>query len=218
MSQDMLGNSALALVAGPLKDFAEKLGGPQGIQWLIAFKRFLRREEPWPYLRVWKTIKLGLELKDGHDFRTAFGEGGFVITEAANLILDHRDFMARPGEIEIDLAAVTVEDLVGRKEGGTTTEIFAGAASLGLIKCPPEVGPRLRLQYENQPSGEDLYVGMEPIASSIADGPSIFKVSRAWPAERAELSLGVLRYCYFNKHWEGHMRMVFMRAWHNAVK
>jgi len=45
--KNMLGGGALAEVAGPLKDFAEKLGGEEGLRWLEAFKRFLRKEEPW---------------------------------------------------------------------------------------------------------------------------------------------------------------------------
>ena len=44
--QDMLG-SALAEVAGPLKDFAGKLCGVEGEVWLTAFKKFLRKENPW---------------------------------------------------------------------------------------------------------------------------------------------------------------------------
>ncbi len=55
--KNMLG-SALAEVAGPLKDLAEKLGGEGGEHWLAALKRFLRKEDPWLKFQVWKTIKL----------------------------------------------------------------------------------------------------------------------------------------------------------------
>lgn len=44
---DMLG-SALAEVAGPLKDFSEKLRGAEGPLWFAAFKKFLRKENCWP--------------------------------------------------------------------------------------------------------------------------------------------------------------------------
>ncbi len=47
--ENMLG-SALTAVVGPMKDFYEKLGGADGERWLEAFKRFLRKEEPWPAL------------------------------------------------------------------------------------------------------------------------------------------------------------------------
>ena len=46
LQQNMLGG-ALVEVAGPLKDFAEKLGGEEGGDWFAAFKRFLRKENPW---------------------------------------------------------------------------------------------------------------------------------------------------------------------------
>ncbi len=49
MSDDMLGEGALAKVAGPLKDFFEKLCGANGQKWLEAFKLFLRGENPWVY-------------------------------------------------------------------------------------------------------------------------------------------------------------------------
>jgi hypothetical protein len=47
MSENMLGVGALAEVAGPLKDFSDKLNGADGPLWLSAFKRFLRKEDPW---------------------------------------------------------------------------------------------------------------------------------------------------------------------------
>lgn len=56
--ENMLGG-ALAAVAGPLKDFAEKLAGSEGSSWLEAFKRFLRKEEPWPALVSSATRLLG---------------------------------------------------------------------------------------------------------------------------------------------------------------
>ncbi len=42
-------------------------------------------------------------------------------------------------------------------------EIHTRARELGLDACSPEIGPQLRLQYSDQPRGEKLYVGMDPI-------------------------------------------------------
>lgn len=47
MQQNMLDKNALAEFGGPLKDFAEKLSGAEGPQWFAAFKRYLRKENPW---------------------------------------------------------------------------------------------------------------------------------------------------------------------------
>jgi hypothetical protein len=41
--------------------------------------------------------------------------------------------------------------------------------------CPLEVGPELRLQYDNQPTGERVYVAMKPITASDGE-PRIFVV------------------------------------------
>ena len=46
---------------------------------------------------------------------------------------------------------------------------------LGLELCPPDVGPHLRLDYADQPSGERLYVAMKPITASDGE-PRIFVV------------------------------------------
>jgi hypothetical protein len=46
------------------------------------------------------------------------------------------------------------------------SEVFDGAAKLGLDKCSPEDGPQLRHQYLDQPMGEYLHIGMDPITDS----------------------------------------------------
>jgi len=56
--------------------------------------------------------------------------------------------------------------LTRKSNGGTTAEVFAGAGRLNLDKCLPDDGPRLRIQYQDQPVGELLLMGMEPIADS----------------------------------------------------
>lgn len=45
-------NTQMALrdVSGPLEDFLKKLLGEEGGQWLSAFKKFLRKENPWEKL------------------------------------------------------------------------------------------------------------------------------------------------------------------------
>lgn len=75
---------------------------------------------------------------------------------------------------DIDLVRVTVKDL-GFAQGATTSEIFDKANEIGLGLCPAEVGPQLRLQYDDQLSGTQMRVGMKPIKDS--DGRlSVFHV------------------------------------------
>lgn len=49
---------------------------------------------------------------------------------------------------------------------------------LGLDLCSAEVGPQLRLQYEDQPLGERVYVAMTPITASDVE-PRIFVVEHS---------------------------------------
>lgn len=177
--KNMLGGSGLAEVAGPLKDFAEKLGGEEGKEWLAAFKRFLRKEEPWPKVPefpIWKTIKLGTGLKVAEDFRHALSDGGFRLSGWASGILGKPAFTAAGEETEVDLVRVAVGEL-GFRKGARRDQIYERAKELGLEVCPPEVGPQLRLQYQDQPNGEWILIAMEPIIDS--DGcPLVFSVGR----------------------------------------
>lgn len=47
MRKNMLGAAAQDYAA-PIQDFRQKLKGSDGKEWLEAFKRFLRKENPWP--------------------------------------------------------------------------------------------------------------------------------------------------------------------------
>ena len=75
---------------------------------------------------------------------------------------------------EITLIRLRVADL-GFPHGVTVDQIYARAEELGLELCPPEVGPRLCIQHQNQPVFENLYVenlyvGMKPISDSGGQG------------------------------------------------
>jgi len=91
--------------------------------------------------------------------------------------------------MKVDTVAFRVVDL-GFAEGALTREIigsdrdrdlfghsapFTGgrANQLGLKLCPPDLAPHLRLQYNDQPRGERLYVAMKPITASDGE-PRIF--------------------------------------------
>jgi hypothetical protein len=60
---------------------------------------------------------------------------------------------------------LSVKDL-GFPNGAIRREIYEKAQELGLEIVPAEVGPQLRLQYEDQPMGKYLLIGSEPLASS----------------------------------------------------
>jgi len=147
---------------------------------------------------VWKTIKLGTGFKTADEFRRALRDGGFRISGWASDILGKPALKAADEETEVDLVKVTVAEL-GFKEGVRRDQIYERAKEFGLELCPAEVGPQLRLQYQDQPNGEWILVAMEPIFASDGN-PRLFPVgrndsglwlsglwsppARFWPADR----------------------------------
>ena len=62
-------------------------------------------------------------------------------------------------------------------------QVFAQARKVGLELCPPEVGPILRIAYQNQPDIEYLTIAMEPYidedwhSGNIHGHPVVFALS-----------------------------------------
>lgn len=162
-------------------------------------------------LEVWKTIRVGTPgFKTADDFRNALNRANCHISDRTNAMLDKLAFIASKIETEIDLVVASVAEFGFRV--ATCRDIFNRAQELGLGLCPAEAGPQLRLQYMDQPRGEWLLVGMEPITDS--DGyPSVFSVGRS--GSGLWLSGG-------NGHpdgfWGGNDRWVFARPKELALR
>ena len=119
-----------------------------------------------PVFQPWRTLKLGTGLQTADDFRKALKQSGNKISDWANNLLDKPEFtVTSTKEVEVDLVNISVAEL-GFPNGATRKEIYRKAKELGLELCPAEVGPQLRLQYQNQPMNEWLLIGMEPITGS----------------------------------------------------
>jgi hypothetical protein len=149
------------LTAGQLNAIVKNLGGEEDAL------RFLRGElvvGPQEF-SVWKTIRLGTGLKTVDDFRHALKDNGDRIGNWGNDILGKLAFTVSDTETEVNLVVTSVAEL-GFKDGATRADIYKRAVELGLELCSPEVGPQLRLQYKDQPRGEWLIIGMEPISDS----------------------------------------------------
>src|SRR5262249_46574268 len=71
--------------------------------------------------------------------------------------------------LEVELAIVSVAELGLDAEASSYSEVYARAKRIGLELCPAEVGPRLRLDYRDQPLGEALDIAMEPVATYGGD-------------------------------------------------
>ena len=129
--------------------------------------------EEKPELTVWKTIQLSTH-KSVDDIRSDLKENGFSVTDWADDILGK--VVISQERTAVNLVGVSVAEL-GFKEGATRTKVYDRAQELGLELCPAEIGPQLRLQYKDQPNGEWLLIGMEPITVS-AGYSVIFDVVR----------------------------------------
>lgn len=176
MRNSVLGNILILLVGlnenylGPVYDLVEKMIGKNGNDWFEAFKKFLRKENPWGTLydwKVWKTIKLGTGLKTAEQFIKALDVYGYKASDWAKGLLSEATFRASVAlqEIEVDLVKVSVAEL-GFADGAYLKDIYKCALKQGLWLCPAEVGPQLHLQYKDPPKDEWLRIAMEAISGS----------------------------------------------------
>ena len=151
------------LTLGQVEAIVNKLGGMEGVKRFLSSETVVKEMER--KFKTWKTINLGTGLETAEDFRRALRDGEFWLSAWASDILGKPAFTAATEESEVDLVKVTVAEL-GFK-GAQRDQIYARAKELGLELCPAEVGPQLRLQYQDQPNGEWITVAMEePIHAS----------------------------------------------------
>ena len=115
--------------------------------------------------------------KTADDYRKAIKvDDNHKIYNYADEILGKMEIKKREKQENLKLVVLSVADL-GFPSGATRQEIYGKAQALGLEIAPAEVGPELRIQYEDQPRGEYLLIGMEPMADSVGR-PRVFHVNR----------------------------------------
>lgn len=122
-----------------------------------------------------QTVKLGTGLTTGDDFRQALKMADMKFGSWTSDLLNQSAFKISGKPIEVVLSALTVAEL-GFEHGASYVDICMQILQLEHSLCQPEHGPQLRLQYKDQPEGEELYMAMEPIHSSHGD-PETFTVS-----------------------------------------
>ncbi|MBU1032684.1 MAG: hypothetical protein ABII13_00400 [Patescibacteria group bacterium] len=86
------------------------------------------------------------------------------------------DFTVATKKSNVDLVIVTTVEL-DSKNRVTFEKICRFAMEHGLKLCSPEVGPLLRLQYQDEPLGEWFMIAMEQI-TNLGRPPSVFRVGR----------------------------------------
>ena len=111
---------------------------------------------------VWKTIAVGT-FANSFALRNALDAVGCGNGNSAGEVLARPTFTLSATKTEVELFAVSAAELGFQTDTASLADIYARAQHLGFGLAAAEVAPQLRLQYFDQPIGEFLIVGMEPI-------------------------------------------------------
>ena len=105
---------------------------------------------------VARTICVGGMTK--HELLVQLQDANVQLNESARVLFAHDEFSTSPAVSQIEIVELCVGDL-GYREGASIGQIHDRAAACGLLLCPLELAPHLRLQYVDQPEG---YIGFPP--------------------------------------------------------
>ncbi|MGY4293099.1 hypothetical protein ACVWXN_001194 [Bradyrhizobium sp. i1.4.4] len=111
---------------------------------------------------TWKTLTLGT-FADSLALRNALDKKGCGVGGLAAEILARPAFVVDSTKTDVELVAVSAGQLGFKTDAVTLAAIYGRAQQFGFELAVAEVGPQLRLQYLDQPMGEFLIIGMEPI-------------------------------------------------------
>jgi uncharacterized protein YjiS (DUF1127 family) len=111
---------------------------------------------------VWKTITVGT-FSDSFALSNALGAVGCGIGNSAGEILARPTFTLSATKTDVELFAVSAAELGFETDTASLADIYTRAQQLGFGLAAAEFAPQLRLQYFDQPAGEFLIIGMEPI-------------------------------------------------------
>ncbi|MCP3443327.1 hypothetical protein [Bradyrhizobium sp. CCGUVB14] len=119
-------------------------------------------------LPVWKRITVG-NFSSPLALRNALDAIGCHVGGSATEIMARPTFTVSSRRKEVDLVTVSAAALGFGTDPVTLAAIYARAKRLGLGIAAAEIGPQLRLQYLDQPMGEFLVIGMDPIKTWIGE-------------------------------------------------
>ncbi|MET4803148.1 hypothetical protein [Bradyrhizobium sp. LB11.1] len=100
---------------------------------------------------------------DSIKLRSALDGMGCNVGGQAAEIIARPAFTVSSQKMDVELVNVSPAQLGLTSNTVTLANIYARARQLGFELAAAEVGPQLRIQYLDQPMGEFLTIGMEPI-------------------------------------------------------
>lgn len=124
---------------------------------------------------LWKTITIGT-FPDTFALMGALDAAHCGVGDTAGEVLARPAFGVSSQKTSVKLFAVSAADLGFTTDVVTLANVYARAQELGFGLAPAEIAPQLRLQYPDQPMGEFLIIGMEPIKTWKGD-PVILNVA-----------------------------------------
>jgi hypothetical protein len=114
--------------------------------------------------QIWRTTTLGT-YKGVDAYRDALDAARIKIGDSADEILGRPAFPYVRVKTEVPLALFSVGELGLEADYTTLSGVYRRARQIGLELCPAEVGPRLRLDYRDQPLGSAVHIAMDPVAT-----------------------------------------------------
>ena len=111
---------------------------------------------------TWKTITIGT-FADSLALRNELASKGCNVGAQAAEILARPTFTVSSQKTNVELLDLSPAQLGFTSDTVTLASVYARAQQFGLELAAAEVGPQLRLQYLDQPIGEFLIIGMDPI-------------------------------------------------------
>ena len=156
------------LTLGQVLAAINMLGGEEGVKLLLSGKLVVKPVGDW---KIWKTILIGgNSIINPKDFLTlsqevGMNKKGLEISSTAIDAIGCADFKPNIVDQEVDLVKIPAE-VFGLPNNAPSSEVVPRAIKAGLELCPVDLGPKLRLGYDDQPVGEAILVGMHPISCS----------------------------------------------------
>lgn len=89
---------------------------------------------------------------DKRELLRALREHNVRLNPAAEALFEDRRFVPLSRPTVVEVAFVSVADL-GLRDGATYEQLTRRALDRGLVESPLELGPRLRVQFLDQPEG-----------------------------------------------------------------
>ncbi len=124
---------------------------------------------------VWRKTTVGT-FPDSVALRNALSARGCGVGDLASEIMARPAFTLSTTKADLELVTVSAAELGFLTETVSLGQIYGRAQQLGFGLAPAEIAPQLRLQYLDQPIGEFLSIGMNPIKTSKGE-PVILNVA-----------------------------------------